>query len=125
MNSIKPYQANLINFTAMVFIGLWSYSSTHLNHALIIPAIGILLSAFHKQMKAGENLAKNIVIIITALNFISLFMPLERVISTNDIMGIMRMSLLILINLFALVVYYLNYKASKTNQINKIEGNDI
>ena len=125
MNSIKPYQANLINFTAMVIIGLWSYTSTHLNHALIIPAIGILLSAFHTQMKAGENLAKNIVIIITLLNFISLFMPLERVISTNDHMGIIRMSLLILINLFALIVYYLSFKASKTNQLNKIEGNDL
>ncbi|MBK7224777.1 MAG: hypothetical protein WAS56_12030 [Saprospiraceae bacterium] len=118
MKDIKAYQANFIYFVSLVFVSLWSYNATGLQHALIPAGIGILLSLFHKTLKQGEKLSFYIVAIITLLSCISFVLPLERVIRLGDTVGIIRMSILILLGVMASIVYALHL-SSFTQRSNK------
>jgi len=46
-----PYRINLFLAVALVMLGLWSFqASGRDNHTLIVPALGILLSFFHRPL---------------------------------------------------------------------------
>ena len=92
---MKPYQANLFNATLLVILGLWSYSASGRDtHTLIVPALGILLSFFHKPFKAENKTVAHVVVVLTFLILIVLFLPLRNSINAGNNMSILEVLLM-------------------------------
>jgi hypothetical protein len=117
---MKPYQANLFNATLLVILGLWSYSASGRDtHTLIVPALGILLSFFHKPFKAENKTVAHVVVVLTFLILSVLFLPLRNSINAGNNMAILRVVLMIVSCTAAMIVYIRSFIEARKNRLSE------
>ncbi|MCC6816307.1 MAG: hypothetical protein IT267_07850 [Saprospiraceae bacterium] len=111
---MKPYQVNLFVSFVLVIVGLWSYEASGRDfHTLSVPLIGILMSLFHRPLKANNLKFLKGSMALTMIIFILMLLPLRNTLIASNLMGATRIMIILLVLGFALV-WYLKYFRSKT-----------
>jgi len=110
MNAIKPFQANLINATILLILGLWGYlgvlsSGKYFSTALIPVFFGVVFLLASGPFKRDNKVVAHIIVLLTFLLCLALIRPLTSAINKGDNMALIRVGLMILSNLFALIIY--------------------
>ncbi|MEO6190369.1 MAG: hypothetical protein ABIO44_08405 [Saprospiraceae bacterium] len=114
---MRLYQINLILCLALVFIGLWSYEASGRDaHTLSVPVMGILLSLFHRPLKAGNEKMIKGAMASTLLVFIIMLFPLRNSILADHTMAIFRVSLVLVLCAIALIYYYRYFRVAHGNE---------
>ena len=110
-----PYRINLFLAVALVMLGLWSIqASGRDNHTLIVPALGILLSFFHRPLLNAPERFFKIVIALTGIIFLTLLLPLKNSLESGHQMGTLRVALMLICTAAALVMYYKIWRLQKS-----------
>lgn len=104
---MKPFQINLINACVLIVIGLWGYlASTASSPTALIPVVfGLIFALSTPPFKKGNRVVAHIVVLLTFLLIIALFMPLRGAIGRQDTAAIIRVSIMLLVNIFAMIIY--------------------
>ena len=112
---MKPYSANLMAAIVLILMSFWAYFSSETpSMTALIPAIfGVIFLALTGLLKKENKVAAHIVVVLTLLVLVSLFKPLTGVLSRNDTMGVIRVSLMMLVCLIAIIVYVRSFIAAR------------
>jgi uncharacterized membrane protein YjjP (DUF1212 family) len=104
----------LINALTLVVFAGWAYLEKGAPTALIPVFLGNIIWIFARRLQ-GDNAkqAFNIVLALTAITFLALFMPLNRQLKSDDTMGVIRSSIMLLVTGTALVAYIRRYITGK------------
>ena len=114
MNLIHPKKATLINSLILILIGLSGYFIKSAPTALIPVLFGILLGVCYLVYDKNNKLIAHIAIVLILLVFFSLFMPLNKRITDQDIFGILRILGMQLVSLYSMICFIVSFiKARK------------
>lgn len=103
---MKAYQLNLILCFVLVGVGLWSYEASGRDfHTLSVPVLGILLSLFHKPLKESNQKMEKAAMLASLIVFIIMLLPLKNSIQGNNMMAVVRVSIVLLACGLALIMY--------------------
>ena len=105
---MKPFQANLLNSTVLILIGLWGYfASENPSPTAFIPVgFGVLFLLASGPLKNDNKIAAHIIVVLTLLLIIMLFMkPFRSAMADGDQMAMVRVGLMLLAGVIAMVVY--------------------
>ncbi|MCB0640614.1 MAG: hypothetical protein KDC44_03205 [Phaeodactylibacter sp.] len=108
---MEPHRANLWNAIVLILLGAWGYfgaenaSPTALNPV----AFGVVFALSTPLFRRGNKLVERIVIVLTFLLVIALFMPFQGALERKDTLALIRVTLMILVCLYALAVYLKNF----------------
>lgn len=106
MNNWRPDQVNLMLCLILVFVGLWSYEASGRDfHTLSVPALGILLSLFHKPLKEGNEKMIKGAMLATLVIFVIMILPLRNSFNSGKTMAIIRVSIVLISSGLALLWY--------------------
>jgi len=96
--------ANLINASALLLFGAWGYlgSPDPSGTALIPVFFGILLLLCHRGLHSGRRAAEHIALILTALVFLGLLMPLQGSFGRGNTWAIIRVLIMMVTSAIAL-----------------------
>ena len=99
--------ANLINSLSLISLSLWGYfsSDTPSMTALIPTFIGVILLFCIKGIKAENKTVAHIAVFLTLLAILGLSMALKGAFSRDDIMAILRISIMALTSVFAMIIF--------------------
>tara|TARA_Y100000739_G_C20508943_1_gene418604 strand:- start:260 stop:613 length:354 start_codon:yes stop_codon:yes gene_type:complete len=99
--------ANLVNAFSLISLSLWGYfsSDTPSMTALIPTFIGFILLLCTKGIKAENKTIAHIAVFLTLLGVLGLTMALKGAISRDDIMAILRVSIMVLTSIFAMITF--------------------
>jgi len=110
-----PYRINLFLAVALVMLGLWSFqASGRDNHTLVVPALGILLSFFHRPLLNDPHKFLKIVFGVTGIIFITYLCPLKISRERVHHMGTFRVSLMLVSTAVALFLYNRIWKTQRS-----------
>ena len=115
MNLMNPKKALLFNAMTLILIGLSGYIVNNYTPTALIPVIfGILLFFLSYLYDKNNKIVAHIGIVLILIVFISLFNPLTSQIDKKDLYGIVRISLMQLVSLYAIVCFVSSFiKARK------------
>ena len=106
MNLMNPKKAILFNAMTLILIGLSGYIVNNYTPTALIPVIfGILLLFLSYLYDKNNKVVAHIGLVLILLVFISLFSPLTSQIDKKDLYGIVRISLMQLVSLYAIVCF--------------------
>lgn len=98
---------NLVNSISLITLSLSGYfsSDTPSMTALIPTFIGAILLFCTKGIKAEHKTIAHIAVFLTLLAILGLTMALKGAISRDDIMAILRVSIMVLTSVFAMIAF--------------------
>tara|TARA_B100000809_G_scaffold149958_1_gene147460 strand:+ start:5653 stop:6015 length:363 start_codon:yes stop_codon:yes gene_type:complete len=110
---MKPNIASLINAISLILLGSWSYMSLDSRPitALIPVFIGIVLLVLNPGVKKENKIVAHIAVLLTLLILIGLIKPLMGSIGRENILGIIRVAVMILSTAFALITFIRSFIA--------------
>jgi len=115
---LSSYKVNFILAICLVLLGLWSYDASGRDfHTLSIPAMGVILSFFHKPLKNEENKWIVWILALTAVYVFILIMPLRNSMNSGNQAAVLRVSLMFTFCFLALVFYIIRYRSLKQTEI--------
>lgn len=108
---MKPHISNFINAFVLIGMSSWGYlvSPTPSITSMIPAAIGVLLLACHRGVKKKNKAISHIAVVLTLLIFLALIMPLIAVVKKENILGIVRVSLMMFTSLLAFIVFVISF----------------
>jgi len=112
---MNPAKANLITAVILIAMGLWGYISSESPSptALIPVAFGALFAILYPWMKKENKIVSHIVVVLTLLILAALFKPLSGAMEADNTMAIVRISIMILICIFAMIIYVKSFMAAR------------
>lgn len=116
---MKPFQASLLNAFTLIGLGTWAYftSETPSVTALIPVFIGLILLAINSGVKKEAKIPAHIAVLLTLIVLFGLIKPLMGALDRESIIGIIRISLMILTTLIALITFirsFINVRKQKS-----------
>ncbi len=121
---MKPFQANLINATLLIVLGLWGYMEVvtdgkYFSTALIPVFFGLVFLLASGPFKRDNKVVAHIVVLLTFLLILALVSrPLISAINNGDTTAIIRVGLMVASNVFALIIYiksFIDARKAKAN----------
>ena len=105
---MKSYVASLINAIILIIFGAWGYFSPGVTSmtALIPVASGVILLFLNRGIRNGNKLVGHIAVVVTLLALFGLTKPLLGSIDREAVLGILRVSVMMLSTLFALTIFF-------------------
>ena len=99
--------SNLVNSISLITLSLWGYfsSETPSMTALIPTVLGVILLFCTKGIKAENKTIAHIAVSFTLLAILGLIMALKGALSREDIMAIVRVSIMALTSVFAMITF--------------------
>ena len=99
--------ANLTNSISLIILSLWGYfsSDTPSMTAFIPTFIGVILLFCTKGIQVENKTIAHIAVFLTLLGVLGLTMALKGAISRDDIMAILRVSIMVLTSVFAMITF--------------------
>jgi len=103
----KPFIANLLNAVVLIALGCWGYfSSSSPSFTALIPVIGGgVLIALNNGLRRENKVISHIVVLVTLLMLFGLVKPLIGALGRDNSGALIRVSLMMLISLYALLVF--------------------
>jgi hypothetical protein len=114
---MKPYLINFLNAIVLVSLGSWAYlaSDTPSVTALIPVLAGIILIVITPWYKKGNHVIAHIAVVITLVILMGLFKPLTGSIGRSDLIGIVRVSVMILTSFLAMIIFVKSFIDARRN----------
>ena len=112
-------KVHLINSISLIIIGLLGYFSSGSFTALIPVIFGIVLLILYSGVKKECKKASHIAVILTLIVLIALIIqPLNKAISSGEIMSIIRISVMVVTSLLAIIFFIKSFKKARLNKTN-------
>ena len=114
---MKPHKISFVNAVTLISLGLWGYVDVDYSPTALIPVVfGVIILVLNSGLKKENKLIAHVVVLLTFLILFGLVKPLMSAIEGDRIMGITRVSLMILSTLMALVVFIKSFIANRTKK---------
>jgi len=115
---MKPYIASLINAIVLIALGAWGYfGSDHPSATALIPVgMGVILLVLNFWMRNGNRIVAHIVVVLTLLILIALIKPLSGAIGRSDPTAIIRVSIMMLVSVFAMAVFVKSFIGARRKE---------
>ena len=115
---MKVHTASLINSLILITMGLWGYfeSDSRPITALIPVIIGIILVAINNGIKKENKIIAHIAILLTLIITIGLVKPFLGSLERANIIGTIRVSLMILSSLWAMIAFIQSFIAARKSR---------
>lgn len=102
---MQAKNANLINALALVIIGLWGYTESSSNTALIPVVGGVILLLLQNGVAKHNKVVAHIAVIVTLILLIGLVKPFLGALNDGDNMGMLRVGIMLLTGIFAMIAF--------------------
>lgn len=115
---MKPYVANLIFSILLIILSIWGYLASEAPSltAFIPTGFGIIFLALTFPMKKGSKTIAHLVAGLTLLLIFAFIKPLLGAIDRNDILGIVRVAIMIAAGIGAFGVYVNSFIQARKNR---------
>ena len=115
---MKVHTVSLINSLILITMGLWGYfeSDSRPITALIPVIIGIILVAINNGIKKENKIIAHIAILLTLIITIGLVKPFLGSLERANIIGTIRVSLMILSSLWAMIAFIQSFIAARKSR---------
>ena len=115
---MKAHTASLINAILLVALSSWGYfdSETPSFTALIPAFIGVVLLICNPGVKKENKVIAHIAVLLTLVVGIGLFRPLMGVIDRSNILGIFRVSVMLISTVIAMVFFVKSFIDARRNR---------
>ena len=110
MNSLK---GNILNSICLIVIGLWGYFESTSITAIIPVVFGWALLFCSPGLKKENKIIAHIAVLLTFICLIGLFMPLKGAIVREEIIGIVRVSVMVLTSIIAMIYFIKSFIANR------------
>ena len=112
MNTVS---SNLINAISLIILSLWGYFSSDnpSNTAFIPTIIGILLLLCANGIKNENKTVAHVAVFLTLFAILGLTMALRGAFSRDDIMAILRVSIMMLTSILAMVTFIQSFARNR------------
>ena len=105
---MKPHQANILNATVLILMGLWAYfgAESPSPTALIPVGFGLLFLLATGPFKNENKVVAHIIVLLTLLLIVMLYIsPFRRALSEGNQMAMIRVVIMMAVGLVALIIY--------------------
>ena len=114
---IKPHKISFVNAVTLISFGLWGYIDVDYSPTALIPVVfGVVVLALNPGLKKENKLIAHVVVILTFLILFGLNKPLISAIEGDRIMGVTRVSLMMLSTLMALLTFIKSFIANRSKK---------
>lgn len=111
---MKPHKISFVNAITLISFGLWGYVDVDYSPTALIPVIfGVIILTLNSGLKKENKAIAHVVVLLTFLILFGLVKPLMSAIEGDRIMGVTRVSLMILSTLFALIIFVKSFIANR------------
>ncbi|MCP4122982.1 MAG: hypothetical protein GY751_14620 [Bacteroidetes bacterium] len=112
---MAPVTANLINASALLLFGAWGYlgSPNPSSTALIPVFFGFLLLLCHRGLRSEKRAAGHIALILTALVFLGLLIPLQGSFGRGNSWAVIRVVIMLLTSGLALWSFVRSFRKAE------------
>jgi len=102
---MQASKANLINAVALIVIGLWGYTQSSSNTALIPVVGGVILLLLQGGIAKHNKVVAHIAVVLTLILLIGLVKPFLGALNDGDNLGMLRVGLMLLTGIFAMIAF--------------------
>tara|TARA_S200000501_G_scaffold346136_1_gene359342 strand:- start:679 stop:1029 length:351 start_codon:yes stop_codon:yes gene_type:complete len=115
---MKAYTVSLINSLVLVTMGLWGYfeSDSRPITALIPVIVGIILVVINNGVKKENKIIAHVAVLLTLIITIGLIKPFLGSLEKANIIGTIRVSLMILSSLWAMIAFIQSFIAARKSK---------
>ena len=114
---IKTHKISFVNAVTLISLGLWGYIDVDYSPTALIPVVfGVIILVLNSGLKKENKMVAHVVVLLTFLILFGLVKPLMSAIEGDRIMGITRVSLMMLSTIFALVVFVKSFIANRSKK---------
>jgi len=112
---MKANTVSLINSIVLVSMGLWGYfeSDSRPITALIPVIIGVILLLINSGVKKENKIAAHVAVLLTLLIIIGLVKPFLGTLGRGNIVGILRVSAMIITSLWAMIIFVQSFISAR------------
>jgi hypothetical protein len=110
---MKAHLVSLINAALLVLMGIWGYISSGAVTALIPVVIGVILLVLNSGIKKENKVIAHIAVSLTLLILFGLLKPFITQITKVDMLGILRVGLMMASTVWALVAFIKSFIAAR------------
>ena len=112
---MKANTVSLINSIVLISMGLWGYfeSDTRPITALIPVIFGVILLLINSGVKKENKIAAHVAVLLTLLIIIGLVKPFLGTLGRGNIVGILRVSAMIITSLWAMIIFVQSFISAR------------
>ncbi len=112
---MKANTVSLINSIVLVSMGLWGYfeSDSRPITALIPVIVGVILLLINSGVKKENKIAAHVAVLLTLLIIIGLVKPFLGTLGRGNIVGILRVSAMIITSLWAMIIFVQSFISAR------------
>tara|TARA_B100000927_G_scaffold266515_1_gene239984 strand:+ start:219 stop:563 length:345 start_codon:yes stop_codon:yes gene_type:complete len=112
---MKANTVSLINSIVLVSMGLWGYfeSDSRPITALIPVIVGVILLLINSGVKKENKIAAHVAVLLTLLIIIGLVKPFLGTLGKGNIVGILRVSAMIITSLWAMIIFVQSFISAR------------
>ena len=115
---MKSNTVSLINSLVLVSMGLWGYfeSDSKPITALIPVIVGVILLLINSGVKKENKIAAHFAVLLTLLIIIGLVKPFLGTLGRGNIVGILRVSVMIITSLWAMIIFIQSFISARKSK---------
>jgi len=115
---MKANTVSLINSIVLVSMGLWGYfeSDSRPITALIPVIVGVILLLINSGVKKENKIAAHVAVLLTLLIIIGLVKPFLGTLGKGNIVGILRVSAMIITSLWAMIIFVQSFISARKSK---------
>ncbi|MEO0426216.1 MAG: hypothetical protein AAF160_02125 [Pseudomonadota bacterium] len=114
---MKAHTASLINAVILIACSAWAYLGGAGSVTALIPAgFGLALLLCYSGVKAENKVIAHIAVLLTVFVVVALFMPLSGAIGRGDMVGALRVGLMLVSSIVATVFFIKSFIAARRSR---------
>ncbi len=106
---VHPKKAIALNAVTLILVGVIAYFIKGSPTALIPAVFGVFISICFFTYDKNNKVVAHICLVLMLLVFGSLFMPLKARMAADDISGMLRVSAMQLVTLYAIICFIVSF----------------